>query len=234
MKNQINFSAERDCKKSQISSYRVNVKQVIMCIISLSMISLVKAQNESFPIQNEDLKRGAYQTYNEFLNNDPSITDSFYIESKKRNFKNWKGTISPVPRFRSNGKKIKKIWGFCDGNTVFIFHQKEFFPIEIHDEIITFYGYGNRKSNNTNVGASIAVGTAEAAASIHPYAVILVSPIILTGGIIAVASTPKYKKQKVKYSIDLSNNRKMETSPFVHNFDAGSENLIQNAKLIFY
>ena len=92
-------------------------------------------------IVNNNLVRGGYANYFEFLNNAPSVRDSFYVEWEQRTNPQWVGTKKVIPRLVRNDRKVKKIWGFSDGNQVFIFHQVEFFPVVIDSDQPYFYGY---------------------------------------------------------------------------------------------
>ena len=93
---------------------------------------------------------------------------------------------------------MKNAWGFCDGTTVYVYHQKEFFPIEIHDENLKFYGYKdlNQKSH---AGGEIMMGGASCIT--EPCGIIVALPIIFIGGIVAASTSSSYKKHKVEYSI---------------------------------
>ena len=134
--------------------------------------------------QELNLQRGAYKTYDDFKAVIPSIIDSFYIESKPRKSDNWEETYSLVPKYSSSNKKIKKVWGFCDGSNIYIFHQIEFFPLEIQDSQLIFYGYGI--VDNSAVGTAGVIGGA------------------IGAGIYGATVLAQAKNQKVKYVIDPS------------------------------
>ncbi len=88
----------------------------------------------TYPIfQTEMPIKGIYQSYREFLDNRPAVTDGFTVASKTRNGKEWRGTIEVTPYYaKANGvpKEIRKVWGFSDGGTstscseARIFHSK--------------------------------------------------------------------------------------------------------------
>ncbi len=181
----------------------MNMKDIaVFGLFSLFSFAGISQVND-LPIFTEKLKRGIYKNFEEFINNDPIFTDSFYVESKERKRKNWKGTSSLTPRFGKNGKKIKNAWGFCDGNTVFIFHQKEFFSVEIDDSNMFFYGYGDI-NNSSTVGERIMMGGGEIA-SLNPIGIIFALPVVMAGGIVAASTASSYKKHKIKYSINPRN-----------------------------
>jgi hypothetical protein len=106
---------------------------------------MAQSQNVDLPIETalkeNNLKRGGYTTFEEFLNNAPSITDSFYVELKIRSSKGWEGTTQVIHRLVYRDKKIKRIWGFSDGADIYVFHQVEFFPVTQTGGQFYFVGY---------------------------------------------------------------------------------------------
>ena len=98
------------------------------------------AQEKNDLIFNEPLKRGIYRSYEEFKNNDPSFTGSFYIEREPRKAKGWEGAYSITLKVKKGGKKIWSAWGFCEGNQVYISHQEDFFTIKRDLKGLSFWG----------------------------------------------------------------------------------------------
>jgi hypothetical protein len=201
MKNSIRVS---QIQKSSAKS--INLYQPILLKLTVLLLSVLFA----FPGNSQDtLKRGVYKTFEEFKNNAPTFAHSFYVSEKERKRKKWKGTFSYTPRFTETDQKIKKVWGFCDGTTVYIYHQKEFFPIEMKENYLEFFGYGNKKRSSKEgksimkAGAKVAgAGFFDPTGIVAAGTLILSAPIILTGGIVAISTSSNYKKQKVEYSID--------------------------------
>ncbi len=107
-----------------------------------------------------NLKRGAYKNIAEFNANQPSITDSFYVDSIKRTDFVWSGTYSLVPRYFTSDKKIKDIWGFSDGTHSYIYHQLDFFRLENENGEWSFVGFELVDQNGEVVAAftSAAIG----------------------------------------------------------------------------
>jgi hypothetical protein len=80
------------------------------------------AQDTSEKIYNcKVLKRGFYKTYTDFINNAPSITGEFVVTQK---------TDSPVVaasyQLTDSLMVFDKIWGFCDGTSVFIRYPQSY------------------------------------------------------------------------------------------------------------
>ncbi|MBI3218676.1 MAG: hypothetical protein HYZ44_04130 [Bacteroidetes bacterium] len=65
--------------------------------------------------QAKELKRGIYKTYEEFINNSPSITNEFSVKEK-----NTVRGGSPFDFEISDGTKVGKVFGFCDGKYVYM------------------------------------------------------------------------------------------------------------------
>ena len=153
------------------------MKKLLLTLLIGSSMSL--AAQESKP-----LVRGAYRSYHEFLLNTPGITDSMIIDRKERKHETWKGTYASTPRYASNNKKIKKIWGFCDGDTAYILHQEEFFPVIIENDQYAFVGY-NLIDNSGSMAAGVMGGA-------------------VGGGIYAANALAKAKSKKTRYILHKS------------------------------
>ena len=63
--------------------------------------------------------KGIYKSYEEFIYNSPSITDDFTTTLLYKS-KNDSSVIGAEYHLIDTLKKIKHIWGFCDGSSVFI------------------------------------------------------------------------------------------------------------------
>lgn len=102
----------------------------LVCFFAFISINYGQSIN---PLLNKP-NRGIYRTYEEFLTNSPGIIDSFYV--------NTKDNISFTPKRRVNDFKVKRVWGFSDGDKVYIGHQSFFYPLEYLDNELSFIGYG--------------------------------------------------------------------------------------------
>lgn len=135
-----------------------------------------------FPIFKEEIKTGIYTSYEELKNNSPSNTEDFVIEKKPRTNEPWIGTYEIVPKFKETSKKVKKVWGIAYEGQVYVYHQKEFFPIEIQDYELFFYGYGIPSNESISTGAFVGG--------------------LIGAGIASGIENTNAKKQKVKYFLD--------------------------------
>ncbi|GAB4280034.1 MAG: hypothetical protein Kow0068_04170 [Marinilabiliales bacterium] len=82
-------------------------------------------------------KKGIYKDVNEFKNNKPFYTDSFYIEKSSGFMKLMFGTSgAKIITIDTNGKKkkFKNPWGYCLNNQVYIYFNHDFH--QLHN-----YGY---------------------------------------------------------------------------------------------
>jgi hypothetical protein len=168
------------------------------------------SQRIEMPISTEVPKRGIYKTFEEFKFNVPSVTDSFYLDNKIRTQKNWEGTISYTPRYASNNKKAKKIWGFSDGQKVYTFHQWEFFQVKLDTSSVGFYAY--EELDNSGAVAAGLIGGA------------------IGGGIYAAVAIDNAKKKKVYYTLNSLNGKLNSINEIGDSLNVDS----QFTKLILY
>lgn len=97
-------------------------------------------------------QKGVYRTYNEFMNNSPSI----------KNFEIRQTSIAHTLYVKDdNGEEypIRKIWGFSDGERVFIKSNDAYFLLEKHNN--AFYAWASKrltKKQNLFTPGTIGVG----------------------------------------------------------------------------
>jgi hypothetical protein len=117
---------------------------------------LEEAQN--YPICTAEFPaKGIYGSFKEFRNNQPGVTGGFTLKSEPRGGKDWRGTTEVTPYVaNANGtpKPVRKVWGFSDGSTAYVWFRGSYFPVEIQDNVVTFYGYAG-----TDQGVILAGGT---------------------------------------------------------------------------
>jgi hypothetical protein len=155
----------------------------LLLLILTSSTAFGQTSLKQFPIssaiESGAIERGGYETFEEFLNNSPSITDSFYVETKTRSNKNWEGTKQVIPRLVERDKKIKRVWGFSDGVDIYVFHQVEFFPFFRTGETLYFDGYDLLDDDGATTAA------------------------VLGGAIGGAIHASNQKAKKIRYEIDL-------------------------------
>jgi len=135
-------------------------------------------------VQDKSLNKGIYQTFNEFKNNHPRIKEGYVVEKKPRKQKEWKGSFDVTLFDKATGKKFKKnIWGFSDGQTAYVYHKDQFYPLDITKTKISFEAMDKSvESMNAAAIAGGALGAGIAAlASKVKRQTILINPN--TGGI---------------------------------------------------
>ncbi len=97
-------------------------KRILFILFTFSTIASL-SQNDTTKIYNSSqLKKGFYKTYEEYLNNAPSLNPDVTITYFTRN-KNDSNIISANYKLTDPHAKMPEIWGFCDGKDVFIQHQ---------------------------------------------------------------------------------------------------------------
>ncbi len=61
----------------------------------------------------KELKMGLYKTYEEFINNSPSITTAFIVRQKNNMGEHYTFDTK-------DGSKVGKVFGFCDGTIIYV------------------------------------------------------------------------------------------------------------------
>lgn len=157
-----------DCLK-QLSD--INIKERINKARPITWEDVTRNYNESeeflpFAILNDTiLKRGFYKTPEEFKNNAPSFVGDFELDKRPRRGKDWEGEFNVTPYMQLPGNKrktVKNIWGFSDGQTSYIKHHGDFFPLVREGNNFTFYGY---QPQNTGIAPGIITGAIPGAIS---------------------------------------------------------------------
>ena len=93
-------------------------------ILPFILISFTAAHSQRLPpILTKPFKPGVYKTYQEFVENKPSIREGFEIipKSGDRKIEKGKGDYSLVMRAPAYQRKdLKKFWGASDGISVYV------------------------------------------------------------------------------------------------------------------
>jgi hypothetical protein len=169
------------------------------------------AEEENYPVlKAASMTKGIYMTYKEFAQNHPSVTSGFTITSKPRHGKEWRGSTEVYPVYENSDatpRTVKKVWGFSDGTTAYIFFRNSYFPLEIVENAVTFYGYSG-PDQGAIVAGSVAGG--------------------LAGGLIASTASSKVK---TRYVVDLLTG---EPATFDVNSDEGRTVTSTMAMIIIY
>ncbi|MDJ1497625.1 hypothetical protein QNI19_32095 [Cytophagaceae bacterium DM2B3-1] len=124
------------------------------------MISEDKLPN--MPIfQDTVLMRGIYHSLIEFQNNSPSGQQPFITQTQERNGRQWNDAqkVTPYHVLPDGSKKeVKKVWGFSDGESAYIYFQKDFFPLRKQAGSFIFDAYA--PVDGASVGAAGVMGGA--------------------------------------------------------------------------
>ena len=94
----------------------------------------------SYPILTADsLQAGIYKNFIEFRNNLPTLGQNFSVKKKRNDF----GQYFKAQRqdLLVDGQKVENIWGYSDGQKIFIKLGEEFFEVFIEDGFFWFLGY---------------------------------------------------------------------------------------------
>jgi len=100
--------------------YQKNKMKIKLLVTFMFFALFVNAQDKQSKIYNStELKKGFYKSYEEYVNNNPSITYDFkttYLTASGTN----KTIIQADYTLIETDKKTGKVWGFCDGKDIFI------------------------------------------------------------------------------------------------------------------
>lgn len=163
----------------ELSSLDLTDTKTFVALPSDKSLEIPDSIQYNFPIFKQEIKTGIYATYDELKNNIPSSTEDLILEKRARNKAPWIGTFEIIPKFEKTNKKVKKVWGIAHEGQVYIYHQKEFFPLTIEEYDLYFYGYGVLDNGGISTGAFVG------------------GPI--GAGIASGIENSNAKKQKVKY-----------------------------------
>ncbi len=108
------------------------------------IIASSKLQLDIPILTNEDYKEGAYKNFDEFLNNNPTVTDFEPIVNKKRKV-----------NIINTAKDTLVIWGFCKKGEIYKYYDKALVPIEKQGNGFIISDYVKSKTRrNHNIGSA--------------------------------------------------------------------------------
>ncbi len=166
---------------------------------------------QDYPIYaTETPVKGIYQSFKEFRDNRPGVTGGFTLKSEPRGGKDWRGDTEVTPYITNAAgtpKPVRKVWGFSDGSTAYVWFRGSYFPVDIEENVVTFYGYSG-PDQTLMVTGSVAGG--------------------LTGALIVAAATAK---GKARYIVDMLTG---EPALFEVNSDEGRTLTAMPAKVTVY
>lgn len=119
---------------------------------------------------------GIYRDFLQFRNDTPETTTVFVVDRKPRTSANWAGTseILPYAVNIANGQRtaLRNVWGFSDGQQIFVLHNRHYFPLERQGNGFGFTGYSLADPGAVGaasvVGGLVGAGIAAAATSGKP------------------------------------------------------------------
>jgi len=100
-------------------------------------------------ILREAPRRGLYLSFEQFLTNRPDTSQAFRLDTLRPYYRSqlaatkWRGVarLSPKGAGPGHGAPLpKSLWGFSDGQQLFVQHNKQFFPLMRQGGFFTFVG----------------------------------------------------------------------------------------------
>jgi hypothetical protein len=116
-------------------------------------------------------KRGVYKTYEEYLNDTPSVDAEFTITPKQISKNN---EVIAEAEVDYKGKRPKKIWGVSDGENVYIrvtvgrFFKNHYFKLQCDGPIPYIFYVEKTVIVPLGLGAVVALGVAAGTAALPP------------------------------------------------------------------
>jgi hypothetical protein len=116
-------------------------------------------------------KRGVYKTYEEYLNDTPSVDAEFTITPKQISKNN---EVIAEAEVDYKGKRPKKIWGVSDGENVYIrvtvgrFFKNHYFKLQCDGPIPYIFYVEKTAIVPLGLGAVVALGVAAGTAALPP------------------------------------------------------------------
>lgn len=116
-------------------------------------------------------KRGVYKTYEEYLNDSPSVDAEFTITPKQISKNN---EVIAEAEVDYKGKRPKKIWGVSDGENVYIrvtvgrFFKNHYFKLQCDGPIPYIFYVEKTVVVPLGLGAVVALGVAAGTAALPP------------------------------------------------------------------
>ncbi|MDJ1504827.1 hypothetical protein QNI22_29460 [Cytophagaceae bacterium BD1B2-1] len=110
-------------------------------------------------------EQGLYYSFEDFCNNKPDNTQPIGMEREPRRGVDWEGADKVTPYLiKENGKHkiLRRIWGFSDGNQIYIYYDKDYFPLRQQGSAFFFDGYEPERPVYVPTGGGISgvlVGT---------------------------------------------------------------------------
>ena len=112
-------------------------------------VALAGGARQTPPILREAPRRGIYYRFEQFLANRPDTSLAFHLDTIQRHFESrstemkWLGVarVRPLVRNKSGRfKEPKDIWGFSDGQQIFMQHNWAFFSLMRQGSFFSFVG----------------------------------------------------------------------------------------------
>jgi hypothetical protein len=109
--------------------------------LSFHKIDSFSSQRQFYPVLLENVyKKGVYKSFEEFKNNTPSISDYSIKKTEKAD-------LLYVKDEQGQELPIRKVWGFCDGTTIYINSGNIYFPLFKYKR--NFYAFATKHLTKT-------------------------------------------------------------------------------------
>jgi hypothetical protein len=146
--------------RESIEQYMAQAKPSTWQEISKDFLATLETHD--YPILTDSTtKKGIYQTFLDFRNNQPLAAQNLVIEKVSRESKHLRNIYEVKPYLQEadgSKKPLKNVWGFSDGENVYVQYNKDYFLMDRQGNTFTFYGYGPMNTNQGAVAAGALAG----------------------------------------------------------------------------
>ncbi len=115
--------------------------------------------------------KGYYPNFLAFRNNQPVTEPALSIETTPRTAKGWEGTREVVPSLAATPtatkEMLRKVWGFSDGQQLYIWYKRHYLPLSRDGSVFRFVGFAGADPGAVGTAGYLAgpIGGAIAAAA---------------------------------------------------------------------
>lgn len=123
----------------------------------------------TYPILTAPPTKGLYYSFLDFRRNQPDAGQAFEVERKPRTGDEWAGT-EDIKLYSGTGPartEVPKVWGFSDGQQLYIRHRNRYYPLKRAGNDFTFEGHAGADAGAVSTAGYVGglAGTAIAAAA---------------------------------------------------------------------
>jgi hypothetical protein len=150
----------RQFERQDIAHYMATANALSWQEVSKDFLATLETHN--YPILTDSAtKKGIYRSFLDFRNNQPLSVQNLLVEKVTRESRNLRNIYEVRPFLTEpdgSKKLLKNVWGFSDGENVYVHFNKDYFLMDRDGNTFSFYGYGPMNNNSPAVAAGAVAG----------------------------------------------------------------------------